>query len=33
MVLAGDAISQRPGLVKAAIAAAEQEAAKRKATG
>ena len=33
MILAGDVISQRPGLVKAAAAAAEEAAQKRKATG
>lgn len=33
MILAADVGSQRPGIVKAAAAAAEQAAAKRKATG
>jgi hypothetical protein len=33
MVLAGDVLSQRPGIVKAANAAADEAATKRKATG
>jgi hypothetical protein len=33
MILAGDVHSQRPGIVKAAAAAAEEAAQKRKATG
>ena len=33
MILVGDAVSQRPGLVKAAAAHAEQARRKHKATG
>jgi hypothetical protein len=33
MVLAGDVLSQRPGIVKAASALADEAATKRKATG
>jgi hypothetical protein len=33
MILVGDVLSQRPGIVKAAAALAEEAAQKRKATG
>jgi hypothetical protein len=33
MILAGDVLSQRPGIVKAATMAAEDAAGKHKATG